>query len=307
MINKQNLSKLGIGGWGIGGFMEKDPDNDDQKQIKALTHQFNKGMNLTEINLWNSQGHSARLTKQALDASNINRKDIMLVQAIYDYNLPTIEDVKKEFELCLEIYETDHVDAVEFPLTAYEKYGFDELVQLIQEYISKGKTRYISVTNFNLEYLKKIHQIFGEKLFSHELHYSFDVRDNEDMGILDYAFENNIINIPFQPLRRNRTAQRNWPILVELAKKYGKTQNQIILNWMTTRKMHPLVKSESIEHIDENLEALEFEMDKEDVKRLTDFRVPNYKAQEIDWFKQDKKGIFIAQLPNVFDEQYPHN
>ena len=32
----------------------------------------------------------------------------------------------------------------------------------------------------------------------------------------------------YQPLRRNRTANRNYPLLIELSNKYNKTQNQIL-------------------------------------------------------------------------------
>ena len=305
MIDRHNLSKLGIGAWGIGGFVEKDPKNNDTKQIKALACQFEKGMNLTEINFWNSQGYSVQLIKQALDKSGVKRENVFIVQIIYDYYNETLDDVRKEFELCLETFEIEYVDSIEFPLTAFEKYGFKKLIELVEKCLSDGKARYTSVTNFNLDHLKKYHQIFKDKLFSHELHYSFEIRENEDLGILDYGLENNIINVPYQSLRRNRTAKRNWPLLKELSEKYDKTQNQIILNWMTARGFHPLVKSETLAHIDENLAALKFTMDKDDLKKLTNFRVPGYKTPEIDWFMKGQKGVFIHALPNIFDENYP--
>lgn len=303
MIDKHNLSKLGLGTWGIGGFAKKDPKNNDEKQVKAIAYQLSKGINLTEINFWNSEGHSVKLIKKAVDRAKIKRDDLFIVQAIYNYNLNTIEDVKKEFELCLKTFETDFIDSIEFPLTALGKYGFKEIVNLVEKYLNDGKTRYTSITNFNLEYLKKYHQIFKDKLFSHELHYSFEIRENEQLGIIDYALENDIINVPYQPLRRNRTAKRNWPLLVELSKKYNKTQNQIILNWMTSRGFHPLIKSETISHIDENLAALEFKMNKEDINRLNKFRVPEYKMPKIDWWMKEN-GISVHALPNIFDENY---
>jgi len=305
MITRKTLSKIGIGAWGIGGFAERDPQNNDRRQIKALVHQFQLGLNLTEVNFWNSQGRSVELIKEALDRSGVERDDIFIVQAIYDYNNHTVNDVEDELNRCLRMFSTDHVDSIEFPLTAFNKYGFDNLLKRVAGYLSKGKARYTSVTNFDLKHLKRYHQIFRNSLFSHELHYSFEVRVIEDLGILDYGLDNDIINVPYQPLRRNRSAKRNWPLLVELAKKYGKTQNQIIINWMTSRGLHPLIKTETIKHIDENLNALKFTMDKADIKRMTDFHVPNYKRPEIDWFMREKNGVFIHSLPNVFDDNYP--
>jgi len=306
MVNKQNLSKLGIGAWGIGGFAEKNPNNNDERQIKALAYQLSEGINFVVVNFWNAEGHSVELLKQAIDKVGVDRDDLFIVQALYNYNLDTIEDVKREVERCLEKFETSYIDSIEFPLTAFGKYGFKKLVKLVERYLIDGKARYTSVTNFNLEYLKKYHKIFKDKLFSHELCYSFEIRENEELGIIDYARKNDIINVPYQPLRRNRTAKRNWPLLVELSGKYEKTQNQVILNWLTSKVFYPLVKSETISHIDENLAALEFKMDKKDINRLDSFRVQGYKMPKIDWWMTGE-GVFVHALPNIFDENYPEN
>jgi len=304
MVNRQTLSKIGIGGWGIGGFAQKDPNNNDSQQIDALAYQFDKGLNFVEVNFWNSEGQSAELIKQGLMKSSRSRDDIFIEQAIYNYNLPTIKEVNDEFEKCLKTFDTDYIDTLLFPMSSFVQYGFDELVELTQSYLSSGKIHYTSVTNFNLEDLKRHHKIFGDKLFSHELHFSFEIRVNEESGITDYADKNDILNLPYQPLRRNRTALQNWPLLVELAEKYEKTQNQIILNWMIHRGMHPLVKSTSIEHIDDNLGSFEFEMESSDYQELNDFKVPHWTTPDIDWSRTIKGATYVDQLPNIFDDEY---
>ena len=113
------------------------------------------------------------------------------------------------------------------------------------------------------------------------------------------------MNIPYQPLRRNRTAIRNWPILTGLSGKYKKTQNQIVLNWLKWKGFKPLVKSESKSHIDENLAAFDFVMEKADYISIDKFRVPNYKTPDIDWWQEGTGDEKIHMLPNVFDERYP--
>jgi diketogulonate reductase-like aldo/keto reductase len=304
MIDRKTLSPFGIGAWGIGGFAKHDPQNKDEQQIEAIAYSLQKGMNFIEVNFWNSEGYSVELFRKAVKESKVPREKIFIVQAIYDYNLETIEEVKAEFNLCLERFATSYVDTLEFPLPAFRKYGFKNLVKLIETYLSDGKIRFTSLTNANLEYLKKYHQIFKDKFFSHELCFNFEIRENEEFDITEYALRNKIINVPYQPLRRNRTALRNWPLLVELAEKYQKTQNQIILNWIVSKGFHPLIKSETISHIDENLEALNFSMQRKDLDRLTTFRVPGYVIPKIDWWMKGE-GTKIHMLPNVFDEVYP--
>jgi aryl-alcohol dehydrogenase-like predicted oxidoreductase len=86
MLNINQLSKLGIGTWGIGGFAEINLSNDDEKQISALVHMLNNGLNFVEANMWYSQGKSVDLLSKALKKSNKKREDIFICQAVYIKN-----------------------------------------------------------------------------------------------------------------------------------------------------------------------------------------------------------------------------
>ena len=169
--------------------------------------------------------------------------------------------------------------------------------------LSKNIFRYTSITNEDLDLFKKYHKYFGDRLFSHEVCYNFEVRENEKIGIIPYANQNNIKTVVYQPLRRNRTAIRNWPLLTELSKKYKFSQNQILLAWIVSKGLLPLTKSESIEHIDEHLNALKIKLDASDIESLNEFDIPNYITPEIDW-KKSGNGIDVSQLSNIFDEEY---
>jgi len=104
-------------------------------------------------------------------------------------------------------------------------------------------------------------------------------------------------------LRRNRTAMHNWKLLSDLSKKYDKTQNQIILNWTSSKGFLPLVKSENISHIDENLSAFDFNIEDEDLRDMNNWRPLGYKSPDIDW-RMSGKGVAPHQLPNIFDSEY---
>jgi len=304
MLNTKNLSKIGIGAWGLGGFAEVNPQNDDNRQINAIVHSLQSGMNFVEINFWNSKGKSVELLSGAIKLLKVPRGKLFYSLVIYNYYLPSLKDVEKEINSYFDLFKTDYIDSLEFTMPNFNKYGFRESVNFIDKYLTKGKARFTSLTNCSLEFLKKYHKVFKNKLFSHELHFSFEVRVNEDLGITTFASENGILNIPYQPLRRNRTANRNWPILVELSGKYNMSQNQVILNWLNWKGFKPLVKSESLEHIDENLGSFDFKMTESDYKKIDTFRVPNYKIPEINWWQEERKGQKIHVLPNVFDEEY---
>ena len=137
----------------------------------------------------------------------------------------------------------------------------------------------------------------GIELFSFEGLYYLEFKQNEDVGILDYCSEHNILFINYQPFERNRTANHNYPLLVELANKYNKTQNQILLNYYVKEKnIIPITKANKIEHIKLNLEALGFEMEQPDYQRLNDFRCEEFDILEVDWL--DNGGLPIYKFAN---------
>jgi diketogulonate reductase-like aldo/keto reductase len=302
MINKNDLFPIGIGTWGIGGFAEKDPNANLKRQQETLTYMFDKGMNFVEANMWYSQGLAVDILSKAFKQSSKKRDDIFICQAVY-LKTNKLEDTESEVDAVLKQFDTDHVDTLEFTQSVFVQYPFADVVRVIEDLLRKGKTRFTSITNENPELLEKYHRHFGDKLFSHEVCFNFEVRENEKLGTIPYAQANDILTVVYQPLRRNRTANRNWHLLVELAEKYKVAQNQILLAWIVSKGFLPLTKSETIEHVDAHLTSLKIKLSPEDIKRLNEFEVPNYQAPKIDWNKTGD-GIDVSQLSNVFDEEY---
>lgn len=302
MICKKDLFPIGIGTWGIGGFAEKDTSIDESKQIKAIAHMFNSGFNFVEANLWYSQGYSVEILVKALKKSGKKREDIFICQAIYlkDYGL---EKAEEEVDKLLKLLKTDYIDTIQFPQSVFLKYKLEEVAEFIEKMMKKNKTRYTSITNEDLGLLERYNKRFRKKLFSHEVTFNFEVRENETLGIVPYAQKNNILTVVYQPLRRNRTALRSWPLLVELSKKYRVTQNQILMNWIVSKGYLPLTKSETISHIDEHIASLKIKLELGDKKRLDGFTPPGYRAPNIDWQKSGN-GVRMDQLSNLFDEKY---
>ena len=91
----------------------------------------------------------------------------------------------------------------------------------------------------------------------------------------------------------------NYPFLVEMANKYSKTQNQILLNWlMKEKKLNTIIKTNTIKNIDTNLKSLDFTIQPEDLKILNDFQDKRFNDIEIDWKNQG--GVTIDKLASQF-------
>ncbi len=166
-------------------------------------------MNFVELCSWYSQGKAVELFIDALNDSKIKKDNLFIVASIYPHDLEDVIEAEKEFESLLGKLGTNFIDSVQFTGSSLNKWSFEESIKLQEKLIDQKLSRFVSLTNVDLETLEKYNKLFDEKFFSHELHYSFEVRETEDFGLIDIAEENNIKNVIFQPLRRNRTAQRN--------------------------------------------------------------------------------------------------
>ena len=309
MINKSQFSKIGIGTWGIGGFATRDKDNDDQGQINTLAEAITKGLNYIEVSMWSAEGYSAYLLSKAIKKSGIKREGLFITFVGYPYNVDSLDSLEVLLNNFLKFISSDFIDSFQSSSSTYSKFGKKQTDEFVNKLLAKGKTRYTSFTNGNLENIVSYHKLFGDKLIAHEVCFNFEIRINEELGIIDYARKNNLVTAVYQPLRRNRTALQRWSLLIELAKKYGVTQNQLLLNWIASKNFLPLVKTSNIEHLEENLKSLDFKMIPPDIEKLNNFRAPYWVSPEIDWSRSgdgkiERDGLYIDQLPNIFDDEY---
>lgn len=75
--------------------------------------------------------------------------------------------------------------------------------------------------------------------------------------------------VAWRPLQKGVLLQEKGSILEAMAEKYHKTPSQIAINWLLAQEnVVTLSKTRSIDHLTENLCALDWEMDKEDIKKL---------------------------------------
>lgn len=63
------------------------------------------------------------------------------------------------------------------------------------------------------------------------------------------------------PIYGDKELLRDEPIVAEIAKKHGKTPNQILLSWGATRNVSVIPKSTNPERIKENLDIIELSQD----------------------------------------------
>ena len=288
MINKNDILELGIGTWKI------DYEN-IKNDMQSLIHSYNLGQNYLSLSMLYNNGEVVRQLKRFIN--KVDRDKLFIATNLE----PTIEcrdDIEKQLNEYLQILDIEYVDMLQLHKPSFSKIPLIDVYKEIQRLVNLGKVKYIGSSNASLEQLSLINKEIKIDFF--EGIYNLECKIYEDIKVLDYCDKNDIKFLCYQPLRRNRTAKRNYPLLVELASKYDKTQNQIILNWIINeKKMIALVKSTNINRINENKQALDFKMDIEDYERLNNFRSEEFDNVKVDW--DDNGGISIDQLANQFE------
>jgi diketogulonate reductase-like aldo/keto reductase len=299
------LTKIGIGSFGIGGRGHRDVAltelQEDIVYIDALVYTLQKGINFTEIALGYGHGNAMRLFKEALAISGIARKDIFVTNSFYPRDFPSFATVQQDVDSFYQIMETEYADSTLVTQSLVLKFGKEAIYTMLHRLLDSDKTRYISLSNASPAFIKEFKNEFDEKFYAHEGHLSFEVRALQDKGVFTTCDELGVKNIIWRPLGRNKTLGRNWPLLIELSKKYNKSQSQIILNWLCHLGYSPMVLALDKKHIAENLSATEFELSEEEYQRITDFFPSNYNPPSVHWDTLSTDDDIVI-LVNEFDK-----
>ena len=289
-MNKDNIFKIGIGTWKV------DPDN-FEKDLEALKYSFELGQNYLPLSMLYNNGKVVERMKEFIKL--VGRKNLFICANLERY-VENIEDVENQLNNYLSILDIDYVDCFQIHTFAVCKIPMTNIYKEINKLVEIGKVKYIGVSNVNLEQLKQINTI--SKIDFFEGVYNLDCKYYENTGVIKYCKENNILFTAYQPLRRNKIAQKNYDFLKQLSEKYNKTQNQIMINWIVREKeIMPLIKSTNKDRIKENIEALSFEMEKADYETLNAFQNKKINVIKINW--NDESGVTIDQLANQNEDE----
>lgn len=302
-MEKKDIFPIAIGTFGLGASRSESWEDNkvelviDEKEMQSIIYSYERGQNYIDTSYIYAGGQTMKFISEFI--KRVDRNKLFIAVKIENF-IEKVEDIEEQLDKYLEILGIEYADSVLLHTPKASKIPLEDSYNELKRLVRIGKSRYISASNLNIEQLKIIVEDLNIDLFSFEGLYNLECKQNEDVGILDYCKKHNILFLNYQPFRRNRTANHNYPLLVELANKYNKTQNQILLNYYVyEKKLISITKANKIEHIDLNLEALNFKMEQIDYDRLNKFRCKEFDELEVDW--QDNGGISIYKFANQIE------
>lgn len=298
------ITPLGFGAWAVGGsgWQFAWGVQDDRDSIAAIHAAVDAGINWIDTAAIYGLGHSEEVVGRAV--AELSRRPYIFTKcerlAREDgsiYGCLKAESIRKECEASLRRLKVDVIDLYQMhwpqPDEDIEE-GWTEMARLKEQ----GKVRWIGVSNFNVEQMKRAQKI--AQITSLQPSYSLLARDVED-AILPYAEENKIGVIVYSPMKngllsgamtreralnlpaddwRSRNPLFQEPLLsrnLELAEllrrigqRHGRTAGEVAIAWTlnNTAVTGAIVGLRKAEQVRGVIGALEFRLTKEEVAEI---------------------------------------
>jgi pyridoxine 4-dehydrogenase len=138
----------------------------------------------------------------------------------------------------------------------------EESLGAIAEYRDAGKIRHVGLSEVGIEEIERARRVVPIAAVQNQ--YNLSERRYED--VVDHCAGEGIVFVPFFPLRGDGGGR----VLAEIAERHGATPAQIALAWLLRRApvMLPIPGTLSLEHLEENLAALELELSDQEFAAL---------------------------------------
>lgn len=197
---------------------------------------------------------------KAIIESGIPRKDIFLTSKVanpdrgYDSTL-------RAFDRSLRLLEVDYLDLylIHWPadkarFADWKKINSDTW-RALERLLNEGRVKAIGVSNFMPEHLDALVETARELPMVNQIEFHPGWMQPE---VLEWCRRNNVVVEGWSPLGRTRVLED--PLLVGIARRYGKSVAQICLRWAVQHRVVPLPKSVSPERMKSNLDIFDFSL-----------------------------------------------
>jgi aryl-alcohol dehydrogenase-like predicted oxidoreductase len=137
----------------------------------------------------------------------------------------------------------------------------EESVGVLAEFVAACRISHIGLSEVSIEEIERARSVAPIAAVQNE--FSLGERKHEE--VIDYCEREGIAFVPFFPLRGSS------PALAGIAKRHDATENQIKIAWLLKRSpaMAPIPGTLSLEHLKENLAALEIELSDDEYEALS--------------------------------------
>jgi diketogulonate reductase-like aldo/keto reductase len=237
------------------------------RKIAALKKGLGLGINLIDTA---EAYQSEDIVAEAI--AGHKRDDLFIATKVFWSHL-RYNGVLKAAENSLKRLKCSYIDLyqIHFPNS---RVPVEETMKAMEKLVENGKVRYLGVSNFSLEQMRKAEEALSKnRLASDQVEYSLMVRRIEK-DLLPYCEQKGIAILPYRPIAHGALANPDKKLRVvmgEISQKHGgKTPAQIALNWLMTKSkvVFPIPRASRPERVIENVGSVGWSLDAEDMRKL---------------------------------------
>ncbi|MDO8514682.1 MAG: aldo/keto reductase [bacterium] len=263
--NGFSLPEFGIGTWGMGGKGHRNYLNDDKVDVAAIRAAIELGVTCIDTAEMYAGGHAEELVGRAIQG--FDRSSLRIITKVFVNHL-SYDDTLSACKASLKRVGTEYFDmyllhgyVADVPLT--------ETMRAMDTLKAEGLIRNIGVANFGADHLAEAQALTENRIVYDQVHYNLEFREPERKGLLEYCQANDVLLAAWRPVQKGALLENPPGIVLEMCKKYQKTPAQIAINWLISQdNVITLAKSSSVEHLKDNLGAVGWRMEPEDIERL---------------------------------------
>ena len=199
-----------------------------------------------------------RAVGRAMKKSGLKREEIFLETKLW----PSFYEQPDAVEKTLARLDTDYIDL----LLIHQPAGnYLAGYRLMEKAYKEGKVRAIGLSNFNAEQIKEILSACEVKpaILQTEVHPYY-----QEKALKEFLTSEGIVIQAWYPLGHGDRKLIEEPVFSELAKKYGKSNAQIILRWHVQSGNIVIPGSKNPAHIKDNLDLFDFELTAEEMSKI---------------------------------------
>lgn len=192
-------------------------------------------------------------------ASGINRKDIFLTTKV---DTDGYDETKKGIEESLKKLQTDYLDMM---ILHWPRPKSIESYKALEEYYHAGVIKAIGVSNYNIVEIQDLIKNTEVKPVIDQIETNLYLQQSK---MHKFLLANDIIHESWSPLAQGAGLLNSEPTLVNIGNKYNKTGVQVLLRFLTQRKIMTIPRSINPEHIKQNFDIFDFKLTDDEMKNI---------------------------------------
>jgi diketogulonate reductase-like aldo/keto reductase len=234
------VAVIGQGTWNIEGSADKE-----RRAVEALRLGLDLGMTHIDTAEMYGDGRVEKLVGKAITG---RRHEVFLATKV----LPSNASYKGTIRACersLRRLATDWIDL--YLLHWPGRYPLADTMRAMEALVASGKIRFIGVSNFDVDEVQAAQKALAtERLACNQVLYHLADRGIE-RKLIPYCDSQKIAVVGYSPFAQSKF--RPAKILMEIAKRHGRTPRQVALNFLTRfENLFTIPKSGRPEHTGEN-------------------------------------------------------